>query len=60
MAIVVGLGLSAIAGLVGLVAQETIIYRTQSALQSSANIAALAGAQSINTIWNGDRDSYVL
>jgi Flp pilus assembly protein TadG len=48
VAIVVGLGLSAIAGLVGLVAQETIIYRTQSALQSSANIAALAGAQSIN------------
>jgi hypothetical protein len=48
VAIIVGLGLSAIAGMVGLVAQETIIYRTQSALQSSANIAALAGAQSIN------------
>ncbi|MGC2221322.1 MAG: TadG family pilus assembly protein [Methylocella sp.] len=48
VAIVVGLGLSAVAGMVGLVAQETIIYRTQSALQSSANIAALAGAQSIN------------
>jgi Flp pilus assembly protein TadG len=48
VAIVVGLGLSAIAGVVGLVAQETIIYRTQSALQSSANIAALAGVQSIN------------
>jgi Flp pilus assembly protein TadG len=48
VAIVVGLGLSALAGMVGLVTQETIIYRTQSALQSSANIAALAGAQSIN------------
>lgn len=48
VAIVVGLGLSAIAGMVGLVTQETILYRTQSALQSSANIAALAGAQSIN------------
>ncbi|MGH6846157.1 MAG: TadG family pilus assembly protein [Methylocella sp.] len=48
VAIIAGLGLSAIAGMVGLVAQETIIYRTQSALQSSANIAALAGAQSIN------------
>jgi Putative Tad-like Flp pilus-assembly len=48
VAIVVGLGLTAIAGMVGVVTQETIIYRTQSALQSSANLAALAGAQSIN------------
>jgi Putative Tad-like Flp pilus-assembly len=48
VAIIVGLGLSAIAGITGLVVQETIIYQTQSALQSSANIAALAGAQSIN------------
>lgn len=48
VAIIVGLGLTAFAGMAGLVTQETIIYRTQSALQSSANIAALAGAQSIN------------
>lgn len=48
MAIIVGLGLTAFAGMTGLVVQETIVYRTQSALQSSANIAALAGAQSIN------------
>ena len=48
VAIIVGLGLTAFAGMTGLVVQETIVYRTQSALQSSANIAALAGAQSIN------------
>ena len=48
VAIIVGLGLTAFAGMTGLVVQETIIYRTQSALQSSANIAALAGAQGIN------------
>lgn len=48
VAIVVALGLPAIAGMLGLVAQETILYRTQAALQASANIAALAGAQDIN------------
>lgn len=48
VAIMVGFGLFAIAGMIGLVAQEAILYRTQSALQSSANLAALAGAQDIN------------
>jgi Flp pilus assembly protein TadG len=49
VAIIVGFALTAFVGMIGLVTQETILYRTQSALQSSANIAALAGAQDINT-----------
>jgi Putative Tad-like Flp pilus-assembly len=47
VALIVALSLTAVAGLGGLVTQEAILYRTQTALQASTNLAALAGAQDI-------------
>jgi hypothetical protein len=49
VAIIVALSLTALMGLGGLVTQEAILYRTQTALQASTNLAALAGAQNIQS-----------
>jgi len=49
VAIMAGLFLAAAGAMVGLVIQEAMIYRTQRALQASTTLAALAGAQDINT-----------
>ena len=45
---IMAFGMTAAVGMTGLVTQETILYQTKSALQSSADLAALAGAQNIN------------
>lgn len=48
MAVMLAFGMTAIAGLGGLVTQEAILFRVQRSLQASTNLAALAGAQDIN------------
>ncbi len=55
VALIAALSLTAVAGIGGLVTQEAILFRAERALQASANLAALAGAQDINCCQTGGK-----